>query len=379
MGWQKNKYTGLVLCLLLLPGCVTDIGFKISKASSFGFLNSYDMALKDFEAGKVMEARARVLAIDPEREDYKQAQELLKNKIDPSRLRLLKHYEVKGQKAEADKAWGKATDLYLQAAEFSLKPDIFVGYSKSMDMKMRQTRLDDLLEKRRSEDLVWLQWLNAYEPPQGIKSKDSAYARMREYISDSVEDRAQHMYREAKRYLRKDMAGVAYVEIESYLRFVPDSDPGKNLLEEVRAAMPKNLVIATEKGKKVQKATINKRKINESVTQAVTNDAGKKNLQALISKGDWVPAKQAALVYRRHGGEDADKILQRIDLGMERKATALFAQGSQAFRQEHIDKAVKLWDEAVALQPENTEYVNALRRAMQLQERLHLLRSENKE
>jgi len=361
---------------------MTDSVFKVSKASSFGFLNNYDMALKDFEAGKVMEARARVLAMDPKREGYKQAQGLLKSKIDPSRLRLLRHYKAKGQEAEVAKLWDKATDLYLQAAEFSLQPDIFVGYSKSMDMKMRQARLDDLLEKRRLEDVVWLQWLNAYEPPQGTKPTDAAYARMREYMTDSIEERAQHMYREAKRYLRKDMAGVAYIEIESYLRLMPDSEPGKKLLEQVRTEMPKGLVVAGDRSKKVQKVSTINRAGSEKATQVVLDHMdkmAKKNVQSLISKGDWLPAKQAALVYRRLGGEGADKFLQQIDVGMERKAMALFAQGSQAFRQEHIDKAVTLWDEAVALQPENTEYVNALRRAMQLQERLHLLRSENKE
>lgn len=378
MGLQKSKYAGLALCLLLLSGCVTGNGVKIFKASSFGFLNNYDMALKDFEAGKVMEARARVLAIDPKREDYKQAQKLLKNKIDPSRLRLLRYYKAKGQKAEAAKAWGKATDLYLQAAEFSLKPSIFIGYSKAMDMKMRQARLDDLLEKRRLEDAVWLKWLDAYEPPQGIKPKDVAYTRMREYMQDSMEERAQHMYREAKRYLRKDMAGVAYIEIESYLRLMPDSELGGNLMEQVRLEMPKGLVIAKPKSKKPEPST---KKVRQSVSRksAVPNKASKKNVQTLLAKGDWLAAKQAVLVYRRHGGEGADKFLERIEIGMERKAVALFAQGSQAFRQEHIDQAVKLWDEAVSLRPENTEYVNALRRAMQLQERLHLLRSEDKE
>ena len=55
-----------------------------------------------------------------------------------------------------------------------------------------------------------------------------------------------------------------------------------------------------------------------------------------------------------------------------------YKKGSGAFRVEHIDQAVEDWKKAVSLQPKNTEYVNALRRAMQLQEHLHLLRSANK-
>ncbi len=65
-----------------------------------------------------------------------------------------------------------------------------------------------------------------------------------------------------------------------------------------------------------------------------------------------------------------------MNAGLEKAASALFAQGSIAFRKEHIDDAVKLWGQAVSMQPENSEYVDALRRAMQLQERLHLLRSD---
>jgi len=82
------------------------------------------------------------------------------------------------------------------------------------------------------------------------------------------------------------------------------------------------------------------------------------------------------LLYRRYDGKGASELLKAVNAGLKKAASALFAHGSIAFRKEHIDDAVKLWDKAVSMQPENSEYVDALRRAMQLQERLHLLRSD---
>jgi len=102
----------------------------------------------------------------------------------------------------------------------------------------------------------------------------------------------------------------------------------------------------------------------------------KSDVTTLIKKAQWVEAKDAALLYRRYEGKGADKLLKEINAGLEKSAVVLFRQGSLAFRQEHIDRAVKLWGQAVVMQPENSEYVDALRRAMQLQERLHLLRSD---
>ena len=91
-----------------------------------------------------------------------------------------------------------------------------------------------------------------------------------------------------------------------------------------------------------------------------------------MQQGKWVQAKNAALLYRRDEGKGAGVLLKDVNAGLEKAAAALFLKGSTAFRREHIDDAVKLWDQAVAMQPVNSEYVDALRRAMQLQKRLHL-------
>ncbi|MDQ6967999.1 MAG: hypothetical protein Q9M14_04875 [Mariprofundaceae bacterium] len=359
----------IVGACLLLTGCVTGSGGGYIKASALAFLNSYNMALQDYNAGKVMEARARVLAMDVGRDDYKQAQALLKNKINPARIRLLRHYKAKGKKAEKDHEWSKAMILYQQAGEFSAKPDIFLAYASKMKLKMRQERMDALLKQRRLEDAVWIRWMRSYEPPRGVKASDIAFSRMRSSIENDIEDRAARAYSDARRYLKKGMVGVAYVEVESFLRLMPNSDKGQHLLTDVREAMPKSLVIR-RLGKRAPTKKV-RRKVSVKEPSVRKPDVLK-----LIKKGKWLQAKNEALLYRRYEGKGADKLLKEINVGLNRAAVALFAQGSLAFRKEHIDKAVTLWRQAVAMQPENTEYTDALRRAMQLQERLHLLRSD---
>jgi len=156
---------------------------------------------------------------------------------------------------------------------------------------------------------------------------------------------------------------------------MPDSEKGQRLLQDVLEAMPKELIIKKEisktSAKKVTKQA-SKSKLKK------TSHISKADVMKLIEAGEWIEAKNTALLYRRYEGKGADKLLDTIESGMAKEAAVLFAQGSTAFRKEHIDQAVSLWDKAVTLQPENSEYVNALRRAMQLQERLHLLRSDGK-
>ncbi|MBN4082571.1 hypothetical protein JYT13_02055, partial [Mariprofundus ferrooxydans] len=292
-----------------------------------------------------------------------------KNKINPARIRLLRHYKAKGKKAEKDHEWSKAMVFYQQAAEFSAKPSIFLTYVSNMELKMRQERMDALLKQRRLEDDTWIRWSRVYEPPRGVKASDSAFSRMRGSIENDLEDRAARSYREARRYLNKDMVGVAYIEAESYLRLMPGSEKGQRLMLDVREAMPKGLVIRALGKKTVVK------KVRKKIS-AKEHSIRKSDVNKLMKQAKWMQAKDAALLYRHYEGKGADELLKAVNAGLEKAASALFAQGSIAFRREHIDAAVKLWDQAVNMQPENSEYVDALRRAMQLQERLHLLRSD---
>ena len=72
--------------------------------------------------------------------------------------------------------------------------------------------------------------------------------------------------------------------------------------------------------------------------------------------------------------KNATELLAKIQMRIEKKASDLFAKGGVAFRQEQLDRAIQLWGEAVSLMPKEAEYVEALRRARQLKERLTLLR-----
>jgi len=65
--------------------------------------------------------------------------------------------------------------------------------------------------------------------------------------------------------------------------------------------------------------------------------------------------------------------LKLIQDQLETKASEHYMRGRLEFRRERLQAAVDEWSKAVALVPENLEYVESLRRAQQLQERLKLL------
>jgi len=362
---SRIRNSCLLLSLLLLGGCATgsDVYSRLTS-----FMNTYDAAQKDFEQGRIMEARGRILAMDKARPDYPQAQKLLRTKVEPARLRLLRHYKSKAERAERGGVWYQAERLYAQAAEFSIKPEIFQKKSKAMELKMRQERMDLLIKERRKEDAELLDWPDGYEASRGVAPKDETLLRMRENYQDALDDRTQQAYGEARRYLRKDLPELAYIEIESHLRLSPDSVSGKRLMEEVKSAMPAGLHIPPA-GSEMRKSSV-RRAQRPARSEAVT--AAK--VEALIQAGQWKKARLYALAYRREGGKNAGRLLKQIDAGIEQAAADLYNQGSAAFRREQIDKAVEFWEKAVELMPEKGEYVDALRRAQQMQERLRLLR-----
>jgi tetratricopeptide (TPR) repeat protein len=361
------RKTTLLLALMLLSGCATGGGGgPLSRLASL--MNSYDAAEKDYNQGRIMEARARILSMDKTREDYPQAQKLLRTKVEPARLRLLRHYESKAEKAERGGVWYQAQSLYAQAAEFSTKPEALQKKSKAMEMRMRQERMELLLKQRRKEDAELMSWPDAYEASKGVAPDDEAIICMRDNYQDALDDRIQLAYWEAKRYFRKGLPELAYVQIESHLRLSPDSVSGKRLLEDIKAAMPREFRIPPE-GKIIRKSVV-RRTQRPATSEAVT--AAK--VEGLINAGKWKQARQYALAYRREGGKNAERLLKQIDAGIEKQAEAFYEQGSFAFRREQIDKAVEYWEKAVDLMPEKGEYVDALRRAQQMQERLRLLR-----
>ncbi len=356
-----KHFIAIVMLALLLSSCVSTGGSKLS----FSFFNTYASAKKDFDSGRIMEARSKVLAMDKSREDYAQARALLKRKIEPARQRLLKHYTARGSKYEASGQWFLAMQTYEQASVFSLKPERLKKKQQAMEIRFRQARMNALLKVRRQEDSEWLAHQNDFEPPRGVPAKDEVFMRKQEQFQDALEERADLAFSEAKRFLRKGYPAVAYMEIESHLRIEPQSEAGLKLRAEIKAAIPKGITIPELKVNK--KSVASKRMpLPKSVTEA--------QIRALMKKGQWVNAKRYTLVYRREGGKGASKLLKQIQTSIINEAEAKFKRGSFFYRQEKLNRAIQYWGEAAALVPENTEYVEALRRAQQLKDRLELLR-----
>lgn len=357
----------MVILVLGLSACATT---PIPKQSSaFSFLNSYAQAKKDFDNGRIMEARSRILAMDATREDYPQALDLLKNKVEPARSRLLRHYSAKARAAEKSALWSDAVKHYEQAVYFSLDRAPLQKKQDEMQMHLRQLRMNELLKQRRAEDETWQRWASAYKPRKGLAADDPVYERALRNYRDASEERADTAYDEARRYLSKDLPEIAYVEAESYLRFVPDSDKGIRLMDDISAAMPSALSIDSGR-KKYVKSKSSARTQKEPTVQP-------SDVQDLIEAEKWQEAREQALLYQRQGGEGAGKLLKAIDEKVQRQAADFFEKGRVAFRQEHINQAVEYWQQAVDLAPENDEYADALNRAQQLQERLRLLRGED--
>jgi len=357
-----------LLIVLLLSGCGGLLTKEGGTTTKLSFLNTYEAALGDYKQGRIMTARSRILAMDKKREDYSQAVKLLKRKVEPARLRLLRHYNTNAKRAERSGRWSKAMELYQQAADHSTKPASLSKKRDLMEIKMRQARMDSLLAQRRSEDSALLAWPEAYEPPRGVPAKDGIFSRSREHAQDMIEDRGNLAYREARRYI-KEQPEIAYIEAESYLRLIPDSDRGKRLMAEVKSSIPKGLRIASVKVTSSKRGKLSKRlKLPVSVTL--------EQVKALIAKAEWIKARKFALVYRREGGKDAERLLKQIRTSTEKQAASLFSRGRLEFRKENLNAAVRYWEKAAELVPENGEYEDALRRARQLQERLQVLKSE---
>jgi len=358
-----------LILVILLSGCAELISpEQAGKFSAFSFLNTYEAALTDYEKGRIMTARKRILAMDKGREDYPAAAKLLKEKVEPARLRLLSHFSRAAEQSERAGKWYVAMGQYSQAAELSTKPAPLKKKQNEMEIKMRQQRMDALIDQRRNEDAYLLSWLSSYEPPRGVYPKDEAFERSLEHLQEMVEERGSQAYSDAKRYLGRDLPELAYVEVESYLRLVPDSERGKSLMADVKNEMAKRFRIAAYKNYGVRSSTSQRVKMPETVKR--------EQVVELIRKQDWVKAKRYALVYRREGGKDADHLLKQIQGNIEKMAAEYFTSGRVAFRKEQLEQAVEYWEKAVALEPENSEYVNALQRARQLQERLKVLQSE---
>ncbi|HKI61188.1 MAG TPA: tetratricopeptide repeat protein [Mariprofundaceae bacterium] len=363
-----NRLVCYAMMAMLMSGCATT-GFNNLSLPSFSIFNNLKSVQTDFDKGRIMEARARVLSMDKKNEDYAKARAFLIRKIEPARVRLLNHYTARAKKAEANGEWYSAKQTYDQAATFSLDPSGLQKKRDAMDVNFRQARMNALLKERRIEDIELLSHQDAYEAPKGVPAKDEIFVRKRQQFQEELQTRAELAYSEAKRFLRKGYPAVAYMEIESHLRLDPQSASGKSLQDEIKAALPKGIVIP--KLKAVRGTTSGERSARRVV---LPKSVSVEQIQALIKKGDLISARQYATVYRREGGKGASKLLKQIQASIAVEAESKYNRGSLFYRKENLDLAIQYWSDAVALEPENVEYSESLRRAQQLKEHLELLR-----
>ncbi len=361
------------LLLLLFGGCATVItpnGHQHrAKPSAFAFLNSYKAALKDFSQGRIMEARAKIVAMDSTREDYPAAQRLLRQKLDPARRKMLQFYLDRARLREKQGQWKLAARDFGQAAYFSTKPKRWKKQQLRLEMKLRQRRFDLLRSVLQREDKGLLSWPGAVTPPRQLVG-DPLVKEWQAQRWDAVDDRARVAYSEASRYLRANLPELAYAELQSMLRLDPANGRGIRLLREVKKKLPPQIHL------KAVKSSLRKRRaVSKRSHQPLMKDLSEQTIQHLIADHRWAKARQYALAWKRQQGNNADLLLRQL----ASQAKRFYEQGRLAVKQERLSEAVRLWKQAVALVPDNDEFNKALEWAEQMQERLRLLRSGHTE
>jgi len=366
------RICGWIAISMMLAACQIDSaslnktvdGLLIKGSTTFNVMNTYAVIRHDFKRGRIMRARARVLAMRKANPDYQRAHHLLDQQIEPARRRIFIHFLRTAKKLEAQHRWSEAQWAYDQAKAVTIKPAIMQHKRDEMEQHLRQLRMDQLLIQRRKEDRALLSYAAAYTPPAGLSRLDKIYERQREYYNDLLAERANQAFREALHFLARDKPEIAYVAIESYLRLQPSSLKGNKLLASIRRKMPHFLHLPKQ-STALSSATVKR----SNQTNVVTNA----QIQTALKRGALLHARTLARIYRRNGGNGADHILAAIEKQITAKAAALFAKGSNAFRHEQLEQAIQYWNDAATLAPEESEYIEALRRAQQLQERLSLL------
>lgn len=336
---------------------------------TIGLINSYTMIHQDFENGRIMRARSRALAMSREHRDYDRVQTYLRQTIEPARRRVFTHYLQMARKLEAAGSWSEAMWAYDQATAVTTKPAVMAARRDAMELKMRQLRLDRMIAHRRALDRALLNDAHNYLPPHGLAADDEPYSRIHQQYEDRLDERASLAVREARRYLRKGVPEIAYVEVESYLRLQPDASGGKQLREEILAALPAGIVIPSLAVHAVRKQG----DISHPLSDVPVSE---EQVQVALKEGALLRAKELAHAFRRNGGVNAPQLVALVDKRIEARAASLFISGSNEFRQEHLERAIAFWREAVELNPDVSEYVESLRRARQLQDRLRLLRDQ---
>ncbi len=358
----------IYLCLaLLVSACAGKRGddFRVS----LGLVSAYDTAQTSFHQGLIMEPRERLLTISQDDEDYKKAQKFLKQELEPARLKLLRYYAQKGKSEEKKKNWAKAEEAYRMAAELSQQPEALKSYQRRVNLKVRQVRFDDLYDKQKIEDETWKNWKESYVPPMGLYGDDEVFSLVRMDIIKGFDLHSAQTWSRAQTYEKKDVPELAWLYADAYLRLSPGDKKAQDLKNAMKTAVPRGFRLPKDEGS-VSKA---------KVTKAAKTPLDTTHVKGLMTQGKWVEAKLEALSLRKQGNQEADKLLEKIDGKIAELAEDSYQKGNLAFRSEKIDAAVKFWQRAVDLKPNEQTYMDSLRRGKQIQERLGALKIEGKQ
>ena len=347
-------------------------------------------AERAYVRGNLMKAREILLKVPKDDPRYKEAQRLLRKKVDPARRKLIRKYRLAAERAEREGKWWRAAELYEQAASFSIAPKELLARKNKAEMRVRKERFLQLLEARRAEDEPFVRWREHYAPGKGLDPEDWVLGRKRREMERLIEQRADRALEEARLFLSRGLPEIAFVEIESHLKLAPDSEQGRRLYAEVLRAMPKELrklALAPKKRahrrKRVRRRRTHVAPPSKSKPARPVHVPTLAELRKAMEAHDWLKARRMALVIRREGkpeeAKEAAKLLGEIERAMAEDARKHYEKGRVFFRKEDLDAAIREWEQAVQLDPDNLEYAEALRRARLLRERLELLKAAEKE
>lgn len=349
-----KKLLMMTLCLLFSACANQGGGFKNSNQKG-----SYQQAEKHFKQGRVMSARQQLLHIKSSHADYAKAQVFLKKTVEPARQRLLRYHRGKAVKAERAGQWFVAWQRYQQTAELSEnKADI--KKVSLLQQRLRGKRAKVLNRQLQYEDKQLQSWLQKYKPSRAFDANDHIFTLFRDQLKQDIQQRIKENIKQAKVF-KQDYPELAYILLQSSKRLQSDAVDEK-ALQQLKARIPATIERAMRHARK-------------RVAPPASKAFNLAHIQRLIEQQQWLKAQAFTDVLKRQGNK-GKALLQTIQQEVKKMAQAWFNKGREAFSIEKVDEAVRFWHKAVNLMPSNKEYSDALQRALQVQERLHLIRGE---
>ncbi len=345
----------LMVCFFVVS-CANQAG----GVKSSTYKNNLKQAEEDFKQGRIMQSRQRLLKVNSGHADYAKAQVFLKKTVEPARQRLLRYHQKKAVKAERKGQWFIAAQRYQQVAILSEKKSD-VKKITLMQERLRGQRAKVLARQLKYEDIQWQRWLKKYRPShRDFDANDAMFALFRNNVREAIEYRVKQQSKQAKALMKK-MPELAYILLQSSQRLAADAVDDLTLTQ-LKKRIPTNTA-------QIMHAT--KKRAARATKQAFSMAY----IQKLIEQQQWLKARTFSQALKKQG-KKGRALLKTLQDELKKASKTWFDQGRQAFSTEQVDEAVRFWHKAVEFMPSNKEYNDALQRALQVQERLHLIRGQ---